>query len=228
MIDRKYTLLSKEVRKTDDARRAALDVLKRAKAERHEAKIKLFDAKGIKKFYVEKFDKLLNLRKQDKKVRQAYEQFEDYSSSQEEIIADLNNQKVAAMVKSRSLKAKVRRVDPKRDFTIWKKLKMEIKELEDLNDALYFRIGLIRREIAEEKVRVETELFKDDLEFREARVELDDAKLELACLSREYGEKIEAQKSAVAAYEEACKKHNAAVTELWQHMMEKRTAKAAM
>ena len=105
---------------------------------------------------------------------------------------------------------------------------MEIKELEDLNDALYFRIGLIRREIAEEKVRVETELFKDDLEFREARVELDDAKLELACLSREYGEKIEAQKSAVAAYEEACKKHNAAVTELWQHMMEKRTAKAAM
>jgi len=228
MIDKKYTLLSKEVSKTDDLRRKALDTLKKVKADAHETKKALYDAKGMKAFYIHDYEKFLNSRKVDEKVRLALETFEEYSSAQEEIIADLNNQRAAAIAKSKNLKAKVAKVDRKRDFPRWKYLRQEIKELDDLADELYARIGQIRKEIGEEKRRVEAEAFGDDLDFREVRVNLDEAKLEEARLSRMYSEKIQAQKRAVAAYNKACKNHNAAVTELWQHMINKRRANMAM
>ena len=228
-IDQEYTKLSKEVERTDDARRAALDALKRAKAERHEAKKALYDAKGIKRLCIDELEQLLNLRKrEDDSIRLEFEHFDEYSSMQEELIAALQNQRMQAIVKEKALKYKVSRIDRKRDFPRWKRTKTEIKELDDMAYELYVRIGQICQEIGEEKKRIEKELFGSDLDFREARVNLDEAMLEESRLFRFYSDKVEAQKSAVAAYEEACKKHNAAVTELWQHMMEKRTAKAAM
>lgn len=228
MIDKKYTLLSKEVSRTDALRKKALAVLKKAKGECHEAKKGLYDAKGEKNLAIEEFTKVMDSRKQDDEKRLALARLEEYLHEQEMVIAGLDGQYKAVISQIKAIKAKAAKCDRKRDFPSWKRLMLEISELEGKADELYSVIGELRLKVGEEKLRIEAEILGDDLEYREARVNLDEAKLELSRKSRIYAEKVQAYKSAVAAYEKACKNHNAAVTELWLHMINKRKANMAM
>ncbi len=227
IIDNTYVKLLKKVNATDKVRKETLNKRNDAAYNKRKAWKELEAAKDTRAVAAERYAEVLNSAKEeDEDVRAAFDAFEVFYAEKKAEIAELESEYTSTKIRISALKAKLKKAYIQNRYGMKDECLNKLGENKKKLLSLSSRIGAIRKQISVEKARVEAEVLGDNLEFREARVELDEAKLEESRCTRIHNELFDIQKDATAAHDRACKEHNAAVTELWYYMINKRLAAA--
>ncbi len=228
VVDKIYVKLLKKVSATDKVRKETLSKRNDAAYNNRKAWKELEAAKDTRVVAASRYaDVLSSAKEEDEDVKVAFDTFEVFYAEKKAEIAELESEYTSTKIRISALKAKLKKAYIQNRYGLKDECLNKLGENKKKLLSLSSRIGAIRKQISIEKARVEAEVLGNNLEFREARVELDEAKLEESRRTRIHNELFGIQKDAVAAYDRACKEHNAAVTELWYYMIGKKMRLAA-
>lgn len=218
-VDEEYLSLEAKVEETALRKRDLIAELKNTMVLRDEAKKMMLYAKSRKNDAASDYREIVrNLKYKDASIKQAFNEYEEYHARAQRTVNELEGNYAYEMTEYRRLNAEgimyARKGDMPSKIAAFK----EAKTHKQLMIAVGEKIKSLRAEIVERKRQAE-ETASGNLDFREARVELDRTRLEYDKAAREYRELSDRITKLRDVINKAAKEHNRFVTEFWHFLM---------